>query len=79
MRVTILLMLQLQDEPLNDIDVLAVLRAIGGAYIMYRSDPFVSLALQGAPVSPDTNLADRQIRSTAFDRRIAELAGWTGD
>ena len=37
MKTTILLMLQLRDEPLNDVDVQAVLRAVESAYIMYLS------------------------------------------
>ncbi|WFD35175.1 hypothetical protein MCUN1_002025 [Malassezia cuniculi] len=83
MRVTILLMLQLRDEPLNDVDVQAVLRAVEGAYILYRSEPFAVLGghlgdAHAPPVSPDTHPADRPIRSAAFDHRIATIAGWTG-
>ena len=82
MKTTILLMLQLRDEPLNDVDVQAVLRAVESAYIMYRSDPFTTFtgagSANGPPVPPDTHPANKPIHSAAFDRRIAMIAGWTG-
>lgn len=87
--VKILLMLQLRDDPLSDVDVVTMFKAIHAAYVAYISNPFAHTLpgeLPGAtdaddtPVRPaappSTDDASRPIWSAAFERRIDAIAGW---
>ena len=87
--VKFLLMLQLNDDPVQDSDVQTLFRAIRLVYVDYVSDPFVSVHPGDLPgsnvfgngdppsIAPSAETDAKTITSKKFDHQIEMIAGWT--